>query len=308
MKLIQSMNEIDKISGEVGISLGTFDGLHVGHRKLIDNLIVNCKKRNLKSVVYTFSNHPREYTLGLRIPKIISLDEKIHIFSSMGIDYLILLKFDNFQRDIDADYFIKDFICKKLNVKFITVGFDYRFGKNANGDGNLFKKYSSEVGYEIDIVESVNYNEEKISSTLIRNMLYDGEIEKANLLLGRNYSFSGEVIHGKKLGRKLGFPTANIYVNENMNLIKSGVYLSRIKIGKKYHNALTNVGFNPTFDRSELSVESYIINYSDNLYGRHIRVEFLKMLRDEKKFSSKEELIEQMKNDLIKAEKYFNGN
>ncbi len=305
MLIIDSIEAFHEIEGPIGLSMGTFDGLHIGHQRLIENLTKHCKEEGYRSVVYTYSNHPREYTLGTKVPRIITLTDKISLFEELGVDILVLLKFDALQRDMSPEHFLKELLFDPLDIRYVTVGFDFHFGKKAGGNVQLLKDYIRSKEVVLDIVSPISMYDLKISSTRIRNLLFDGEIETVNELLGRHYSFSGEVVYGKQLGHLLGFPTANLEVNETMNLIKSGVYISKVKILDEYFPSLTNVGFNPTFDQNELNVESYILNFNQNLYGQTIKVEFIKRLRDELKFNSKDALIEQMHRDVEDAITHF---
>jgi riboflavin kinase/FMN adenylyltransferase len=305
MLIVDSIEAFHEIEGPIGLSMGTFDGLHVGHQKLIENLTVHCKEFGYRSVVYTYSNHPREYTLGIKVPRIITLNDKISLFEELGVDILVLLKFDEIQRDMSPDHFMKELLFEPLDIRYLTVGFDFHFGKRAGGNVEMLKDYTEHQDFVLDIVSPIARYGEKVSSTLIRNLLFEGRIAEVNSLLGRRYSFSGEVVHGKHLGRLLGFPTANLKIDETMNLIKSGVYISQVKVGKNYYHAITNIGFNPTFDQKELNVETYIFDFSEDLYGRKIRVEFVKRLRDEMKFTSKDALIEQMHRDMEAASAFF---
>lgn len=305
MLIIDSIEGFHEIEGPIGLSMGTFDGLHVGHQRLIENLTNHCKEEGYRSVVYTYSNHPREYTLGTKVPRIITLEDKIEQFKHLGIDILVLLKFDELQRDMTPDQFLHELLFEPLDIRYVTVGFDFHFGKKAQGNVEMLRDYTAEKPVVLDIVNPIARYDEKVSSTRIRNLLFDGEIELVNELLGRNYSFTGEVVKGKQVGHLLGFPTANLQVNETMNLIKSGVYISRVKVGKTYYNSLTNVGFNPTFKQKDLNVETFILDFDENLYGRKIKVEFVKRLRDELKFDSKDALIERMHRDVEEALAYF---
>lgn len=305
MLIIDSIEGFHEIEGPIGLSMGTFDGLHIGHQQLIHNLTSHCKEEGYRSVVYTYSNHPREYTLGMKVPRIITLEDKIQQFEVLGLDILVLLKFDELQREMSPEHFLKELLFDPLDIRYLTVGFDFHFGKRARGNIECLQNYTRGKEVVLDIVSPIARYNEKVSSTLIRNLLFEGKIQRVNELLGRRYSFTGEVVHGKHVGRLLGFPTANLQIDETMNLIKSGVYISKVKIGKVYYEALTNIGFNPTFDQKELNVESYILNFNEDLYGRKIKVEFVKRLRDELRFDSKDALVKRMHRDVEEAIAYF---
>jgi len=305
MLIIDSIEGFHEIEGPIGLSMGTFDGLHIGHQQLIENLTTHCEEEGYRSVVYTYSNHPREYTLGTKVPRIITLEDKISLFDELGVDILVLLKFDELQRDMSPNQFLKELLFDPLDIRYVTVGFDFHFGKRAGGNVELLRSYTKDKDVVLDIVSPIARYEEKVSSTRIRNLLFEGNLTTVNELLGRRYSFTGEVVHGKHVGKLLGFPTANLQVDETMNLIKSGVYISMVKLGKTYYPSVTNIGFNPTFNQKELNVETFILDFDENLYGRKIKVEFVKRLRDELKFDSKDALIEQMHRDIEIANTYF---
>lgn len=305
MLIIDSIEAFHEIEGPIGLSMGTFDGLHIGHQRLIENLTTHCTDEGYRSVVYTYSNHPREFTLGTKVPRIITLNDKIARFEELGIDILVLLEFDAEQRDMSPEHFLKELLFDPLDIRYVTVGFDFHFGKKAGGNVHLLESYIASKDVVLDVVSPIARYDLKVSSTRIRNLLFDGEIETVNELLGRHYSFNGQVVYGKQLGHLLGFPTANLEVDETMNLIKSGVYISKVKVGEKYFPSLTNVGFNPTFDQDELNVETFILDFDENLYGQKIKVDFIKRLRDELKFDSKDALIEQMHRDVEDAITYF---
>ncbi len=305
MLIIDSIEAFHEIEGPIGLSMGTFDGLHIGHQRLIENLTTHCKDEGYRSVVYTYSNHPREFTLGTKVPRIITLKDKIARFEELEIDILVLLEFDANQRDMSPEHFLKELLFDPLDIRYVTVGFDFHFGKKAGGNVHLLNDYIANKEVVLDIVSPIARYDLKVSSTRIRNLLFEGEIETVNELLGRYYSFNGHVVYGKQLGHLLGFPTANLEVDETMSLIKSGVYISKVHVGDKYYPSVTNVGFNPTFDQNELNVETFILDFDENLYGQKIKVDFIKRLRDELKFDSKDALIEQMHRDVEDTITYF---
>lgn len=306
MEVINSLNEIANFNYKSSIAIGTFDGLHKGHQVLINKLINKSKFKKHKSIVYTFANHPREITDKNNFPKrIISTDDKIKLFKKMGIDILLLPEFDKFHRNIHAEDFVKSILIDKLNMKNIIIGFDFRFGKNAEGTIELLQNLSYKYNFDIDIVEPIKINNTIVSSTLVRQFILEGQIEKANNFLGWNYFIRGKVIKGKQLGTKFGFPTANILVDTGLCLPKSGVYITKTYVDDKTYFSVTNIGVTPTFQEKKYSIETYILNFNENIYNNEIKVEFYERIRNELKFDTIELLYEQIACDINYTKKYF---
>ncbi|SKC74068.1 bifunctional riboflavin kinase/FAD synthetase [Maledivibacter halophilus] len=307
MEVIHSLGEIGSLTEMTGVSLGTFDGLHKGHITLIKTLKEDCKLQNLKSVIYTFSNHPRELINSKNSPRlIINNKQKIDLFYKMGIDFLVMVKFDNFQKNIRAEDFIEEILLKKLNMKAAIVGWDCHFGRKAEGNIELLKEFSQKYDFDLTVVPPLKIDNEIISSTSIRSQLSKGLIDKVNLFLGRNYSITGRVIKGKQFGGTQGFPTANISVDLSLCLPKSGVYITRTVIDRIIYKSITNVGFNPTFNQRNYNIETYIFDFSKNIYDKEVTVEFLHKIRDDIKFDNVENLYKQVKTDIDYAKNYFN--
>lgn len=307
MEIIFDPNDINLINDDVGITIGTFDGLHLGHVKVINQLIEQCEKKKLKSVIYTFSNIPREVITSEEVKNIISLDEKIRLISKLNIDYLILLEFNKDDINIAGEKFICENILNKLKVYHITIGHDFKFGKGAKGDYKLLEKLSKKFNYSIEVVEPVIIDNMRISSTLIRELLSEGNILEANKFLGRSHYYRGIVQPGKKIGVKLGFPTANLTIDSSMHVLKLGVYVTRVITNNTKYCSITNIGFNPTFNQNTLNFETYIFEFNENLYGKEIKVEFIDRIRDEMKFDSKDELVKRIKMDIKEANKIINS-
>jgi len=298
---IQTLNE------DTAITLGTFDGLHIGHVKIIKQLVKDAKERNLKSVVYTFKNHPLSLNHSIETPStIFKLDYKKEILEKLGVDILIFLTFDDDQKNIEPNYFIEEILVKKLRMKHLVVGYDYHFGKKAKGNTELLIKSSRKYHYSYDIVDPIKKDYVRVSSTLIRKLLANGKIKDANYYLGRPYSLEGKVIDGEKIGRKIGYPTANLELDNNFAILKPGVYITKTLLDGEFYYSVTNVGFNPTLKQSEFSVETYILDFDQSIYGKHIRVDFYKKIRDELKFKDVEELKEYIRWDVYNTKKFFN--
>lgn len=287
------------------VSLGNFDGVHLGHQKLMKNNLEISKKYDLEPAVLLFKENTK---LRLKDEKeyMTSLEDKIEILTSMGINTFCLIDFDEKFMNLSPREFIAEIINKKLNASYIICGKDYRFGKKASGDVNTLKKYEERYNYKTSIVDFEKEDDiNKISSNHLRDLIREGNIKKVNKLLGRPYKIKGRVVDGMKRGRTLNFPTANLKLSFNYVLPVDGVYLTRINIDNKSYYALSNVGSNPTFGENNRKVETYILDFDRDIYGENVSVEFLEFFRYDIKFSSKEELIEQMNSDKKKAYLYL---
>ncbi|MBB6216526.1 riboflavin kinase/FMN adenylyltransferase [Anaerosolibacter carboniphilus] len=307
MEIITSLERIDLKSYKCGVALGSFDGIHIGHQTLLMNLVDVCRKNKLKSVVYTFTNHPRSLTSSNGAPsRILSEKNKFDVFREFDIDYVISVEFDDLHRNLAPGKFIEDILMNKLNMVYGIVGFDYRFGYKAQGDINLLLDYQRQFKYELKIVDAVKIEDEIISSTAIRKFISDGLINKANLFLGRKYSVLGKIVRGKGLGHQLGFPTANLSIDEGVVLPKPGVYYTKCIIDQKIYYSITSVGYNPTFGENPITVESHILDFNDNLYGKEMEIQFYHCCRGEMKFSGVDALVKQVQHDIKTAKIYFN--
>ncbi|MDI3476838.1 MAG: riboflavin kinase / adenylyltransferase [Thermoanaerobacterium sp.] len=299
---------IKKYNDKKVIALGNFDGIHLGHQELIKKAIELSKINNMSSSVFTFRQHTMKTIRKKNFPKLLITNrKKLEEFSKFMLDYVIIFDFNKDFSLLPPENFIKDILIDKLNMKIAVVGENYRFGYKASGDIQLLKSFSKIYDYKVEVIEPVKLNKIIISSSYIRSLIQEGKIEEANKCLGRYFSLEGYVTSGRKVGRKLGFPTANISIDRDYIIPLNGVYLTRVKILNKYFLGITNVGINPTFNVNNLSVETYIVDFNENIYGMFIEVEFIKRIRDEIKFNSVEELIEQMKKDYVfaKSHKYI---
>lgn len=307
MKILYQLTELAKTKEPIGIALGTFDGLHIGHQQVIGTLVDYCKAHGYKSVVYTFSNHPRELTRnGHRVHRLASNADKEKLIAQTGADYLLMIPFDEGFMKTSPEEFVHKYLIDGMNVKALAVGFDYRFGKGAAGDVALLEKLASKYHYELLVAQAVSLNGHKVSSSEVRDKIKHGDMPAAKEMLGRPYSVAGKVIKGKQVGRTLGFPTANLEVESFMSLIKPGVYVSYTEVGGKLYESLSNVGYNPTFEQTELNLETFIYNFDEDIYGQTIRIYFVAHMRGEMKFNSLDALIAQMNQDVsVSKEEYF---
>ena len=296
MDTITSIEKIDTIKESV-VTIGNFDGIHKGHQVLIEKATEYAKKNNVISTVFTFNNHPVNYFKPNSIKNIITNNDKIKILKTMGVDYIINIPFDEYMTKISGYDFVKDILIDKLGAKKIIVGHDFTFARNKEGNIDLLKELSKKNGFLLEIVNPVKIDDIRISSSYIRKLILDGKVEDARKYLGRNYKLSGEVIHSKKLGRTIGFPTANISIDDNIIIPKVGIYATKVYVNGTIYYGATNVGYNPTVNGNKLSIETNILEFNDDIYGKIITIEFLERIRDEKKFNGIEELKEQLQKD-----------
>ena len=268
-------------------AIGNFDGVHLGHQKLIDE----CKRHGYKSAVLTFYPHPSVFLKKIpNYPLITPLEKKTDIISRLGVDYLIVVEFDDEVSQMPKDEFIQ--IMKYMNIKSCVCGYDFTFGRRAEGNiSDLIKEFEF---YE---VKKFIFDDVRVSSTYIRELLSDGNVHEANRLLGRTFSITGKVKYGNQKGRFLGFPTANI-IYKNYYLPKTGVYFVNVLVDGIPHLGMANIGHNPTFNfKDEIELEVNIFNFDEDIYDNYIEVFFIERIRDERRFESKEELIKQLKQD-----------
>lgn len=291
----------DKFTRKTYIALGSFDGIHKGHLTLMNELLRISKEEDANSMVYTFKNHPLTVIDKGSRPKIImSNEEKIKVLKKLGVDILCLDKFDRTLMGMGAHEFIK-FLINRFNAKGFIVGFNYRFGYKNKGDVELLEKLSKEYNFELVVMKPFKEDGKVVSSSLVRELIIKGEIEPANSLLTRCFSLEGEIVHGKKLGRTIGFPTANLSVDDEMALPKIGVYYTNVEIDGEIYKGITSVGNNPTVNGDTTTVETYVLNFSRDIYGKHFKLYFIERIRSEKKFESLEELKKQLEKDKMFA-------
>lgn len=301
---LENINIHDKLS----LALGTFDGVHRGHQKIIQKAVESAKANNLKSAVVTFDKHPCCTLFPDKKLDLISNNmAKSKIIESMNVDYLIFLKFNKRIADMDPEKFLH-LLKDNLHTVSISCGEDYTFGKSGYGNVELIKQYSSILNYKTNIVDILKLNGKKISSSLIREYMINGDIEGVNALLGYKYFFIGKIIHGNRIGNKLGFPTANIAIDDGI-CIRNGVYMTLCNINGRYYRSISNVGYAPTIEKSKgRTIETYIFDYDKSIYDMDVKVEFIKFIRDEIKFSSEDALKDEVLYDIDKTKKYFNDN
>ncbi len=305
MKIYQGFDDIKSIPHPV-LTIGTFDGVHLGHQKIIKQLNAIAKKKGGESVLFTFYPHPRMVLFpdahGLQL--IQTQKEKLNKLKRMGLQNIVVYPFTKEFSRLPAPQFVRDYLVNKLNVKTLIIGYDHHFGKNREGDINLLKELAPVYGFEVIEISAKDIDEVNVSSTKIRDAIKEGDIELANTYLGEPFELNGTVIHGQKLGRELGFPTANMDLESEIKLIpKYGIYAtSVVHEDGTSHFGLLSIGERPTVDQSgKICIEVYLLDFSGNLYGTNLTIKLLHRIRGEKKFDN----LEELKNEMQKDEKYF---
>lgn len=273
------------------VALGSFDGLHLGHMALINKAMELSKASDCLSMVYTFKNHPLSIINEEMVPKLLYSNEyKIDLLNKFGVDILNLANFDNELMKLSPEKFIENLV-NHYKVKGIIVGFNYRFGYKNLGDVELLYKLSKEINFELYVMEPVKILEETISSSKIRNYISEGEVDRANKMLGRSYMIEGTVIKGKQLGRTIGFPTINLDYNKKFMLPSGGVYYTAVSYNNTLYKGITNIGYNPTVNGKKLSIETHMLDFDKSIYNENVKIFFIRKIRDEKKFDSIDDLV-----------------
>jgi len=288
------------------LAIGNFDGVHLGHQQIIKDLVSNAAKQKKPSAILSFDPHPRQFfSRDLDRYQIIGIKKKQKILSKFNIDDLFFLKFDESIANLSPKDFITKIIVHQLQVRKLVVGYDFRFGKNREGDVDLLKDYSTIHGFDLKIIAQIkdNSNNEVFSSSAIREAIKDGNMEKANMILGRSWSMEGKVVHGDERAREMNFPTANILPHNQIYPLQ-GVYSVNILIDKTKFTGIANFGERPTVDGKKLLLEVHFFDFDEDIYGKHLTVEFLTFIRGEKKFNTFSLLVEQIKKDIQIAKDY----
>ncbi len=290
------------------VTIGTYDGVHIGHQKIFRKLLEMAGCCSGESIVLTFSSHPRKLISPHEGPKLITTtEEKLKAMEDFGIKYTILLDFSREIAALDARKFFHRFLVEKIGAKEIVIGYDHAFGKNREGNVELLMELSESTGIGVTRVDAEIYDSRPVSSTWLRDEILKGNMETVNSLLGRKYSFTGKVIQGEGRGRKIGFPTANIISYDPEKIIPGdGVYAVFLNLGDgKRKKGMVNIGYNPTFSQGKRSIEVNIFDFNHDIYGTDISVEFYSRIRSEMKFGSSEELAKQLNADKIRIMKLF---
>ncbi len=290
------------------VTIGTFDGVHIGHQKIVKRLVKLGAEEGLQSIILTFFPHPRmvlQKDAGIKL--INTINERSEILKSLGLNYLLVKKFTKEFSRLNAETFVKEILVDQLNAKKVIIGYDHRFGRNRNADINDLKKYGDQYGFEVEEITMQDINDVAVSSTKIRRALTDGAIEKANKYLGYLFMLTGSVVRGKGIGRQLGYATANIDITETYKLIpRRGAYIIKSRIKGEVVFGMMNIGVNPTVKGDKETIEVHFFDFNTSIYDQNIQVDLLHRIRDEQKFKSVEALKEQLKNDEQFSLNYIN--
>ena len=304
MKLHTNLNSF-KATNPV-VTIGTFDGVHLGHQKVITRLKEIAKKHNGESVIFTFYPHPRLVTstseTNLRL--LTTLEEKKMLFEKFGIDHLVVYPFNKAFSELTYSEFVEQILVEKMGTRCLVAGYDHKFGKNREGGFEYLKKCAEKFNFEVEKLNALVVDDENVSSTKIREALQSGDIKKTNHYFGYEFSLLGTVISGKQVGRKIGFPTANIVTSDKHKIIPGyGVYAVKVIVNDKNYNGMLNIGTRPTFNKNadNRSIEVNIFDFADDIYEQEITLVFIDKIRDEQKFSGVEMLVEQLRKDKTNA-------
>lgn len=311
MIIIRDLKHIVSPFRNAVVTIGNFDGVHIGHQALFHEVVETADRMGGKSVAITFEPHPMRVLDPDGHPALITLfEQKSELIGAAGIDVLLAIPFTRQFANIPAREFVSGLLVNRIGMKAIIIGNDYAFGKNREGDIDLLKALSTDLGYDVRVVDWIqgpHNGDRRISSTKIRQLIIDGEMDRAQKLLGRHYQIRGDVAHGRdRGGRLLGFPTANITLQDEL-CPKTGVYAVTVELDGITHQGVANIGYSPTFDDHLFTIEVHLLDFNHDIYGKKLRVNFIERLRDEIRFSGLEQLSEQIKLDVIRAREILNA-
>lgn len=305
MKVIFDPEE--PIQNSTSATIGNFDGVHIGHKKILSAIKEEAKEQGLSSCVITFHPHPQKVLQNIDIPLLTPIRERLKLLEEQGIDVVACYTFTKDIAKISAQDFVTDILVGKLNLKHLIVGPDFSFGRKREGNLELLNKMGSEYGFDTKVIETALYQGEIVSSSSIRNLVREGNLLKARNFLGYNFYVEGQVKEGEKRGRQIGFPTANLETDWDI-LPKVGVYATLANVEGTKHHSITNIGYRPTFGHNELLIETHIFNFSEDIYKKRIKVEFVDRVRDEQKFDGPDALVEQIKKDVERVKEILSKN
>lgn len=288
------------------LALGFFDGVHNGHKTLINQTVTIAQKNQCASAVLTFKEHPLRLIFPAYAPSMITTnDEKVAIIKSMGIDEVDINPFDEALMNHSPEEFVRDYLLSRYHVGHIVVGFNYTFGYKGEGNTDTLMALGKKYGFGVSVMPPTVIDGQTVSSTLIRDLIASGKVSEVETFLGRKYTINGSVVIGKRLGHTFGIPTANLKLSDTVILPGAGVYFTRVRVRGRSYDGITNLGHNPTFEQHPYSIETHLYDFSDNIYGEAMSVTFLERVRGEIKFDSLDELIAQIKKDIAFADEHF---
>lgn len=303
MKVIDQLEEFVKPDFAV-VTIGTFDGVHIGHQAILKKVVTDARNNNGQSVLITFWPHPR-FILKKdpdQLKLLTTFEEKVDLVKELGIDYIIKIPFTPAFSDLSAEDFVRDILVNKVGTKKLYIGYDHHFGNNREGNIDFLKKVAPTYHFEVMEIARQDIDDIGVSSTKIRKALLDGNIRLANSLLGRNFSLTGKVIHGNKKGRELGYPTANLEIPESYKLLPGdGSYAVLAHYRNQKFKAMLNIGFKPTVDGSKRTIETHLFNFDQQIYDEFLTIEFIQSLRKEMKFENIDQLKKQLEIDEVNA-------
>ncbi|TFG77384.1 MAG: bifunctional riboflavin kinase/FAD synthetase [Thermodesulfobacteriales bacterium] len=305
MKVIFDPEE--PIQNSTSATIGNFDGVHIGHKKILSAVKKEAKQQGLSSCVITFHPHPQKVLQNIDIPLLVPIRERLKLLEDQGIDVVACYTFTKEIAKISAQDFVTDILVGKLNLKHLIVGPDFSFGRKREGNLSLLNKMGAEYGFDTEVVETALYEGEIVSSTSIRNLVREGNLLKARNFLGYNFYIEGQVKEGERRGRQIGFPTANLDTDWDI-LPKVGVYATLANVDGTKHQSITNIGYRPTFGHNGLLIETHIFDFDEDIYKKRIKVEFVDRVRDEQKFNGPEALVEQIKRDVERVKEILSSN
>ncbi len=304
MIIVNGVQKFNKEQGQVVATIGNFDGIHLGHQKIIERVVSKGKELGLRKVVITFDPHPARVIFPSKAPGLIlNRHQKIRILEESGVDLLLFIAFDRDLSLMTAEEFLRK-IMERIDFSTIYIGENFRFGKNRSADYKTLDALGERLGFKVGCVPFVKVNDRIVSSSLIREMLKDGEVEEASRLLGRSYSIEGKVVPGEGRGQMMNIPTANIQPHNEL-IPKRGIYISEIVVAGSRYNSVTNIGIRPTFHLLHQTIESHMMDFHDHIYGEKVELFFHRKIRDEIKFENAEQLRKRIQKDIEVMKVYF---
>lgn len=303
MRIIRDLKELSAPLNRAVVTLGNFDGVHLGHREIFRSLVRYARSIDGTSVVYTFVPHPLKVLAPERAPRLINTQaEKERLVAASCVDVMICAPFTRQTANLSPEYFVEEILVKTIGVRHLIVGYDYTFGRDRQGNGEYLRQRGAELGFSVDILGPIAQDGDVYSSSRIRKLLLAGEVEAVIPLLGRHFTLEGEVVHGVKRGRSLGFPTANLQTEKEL-LPRPGVYAIKARLEGVMYDGVVNIGCNPTFRQEGNSVEVHLLDFDQQIYGRNLRLYFIQRLRNEMAFPAVEELVAAIHRDIEQARK-----